>query len=503
MSGQTLWAEAARLLLLGAALLPAGARPAVADNAPAALRRRDQGGVISVAVDTGSASGARRHPSVGVSAARVASAAGSARRGRRVPCAVSLAQPGRIHGEGAAPGSVEVETTAGCRWTVAVAEPWIHVTGGTSARVGAGLVSYAVDANPTFSERRGTIVVQTRAYTVTQSGRSCALSLAPASVTLAGVAGGGSFGVTLPAGCGWTATTATPWVHLTAPVTGNGNGTVVFAVDANPAADRRTGAITVQGQTFTVRQDGGPEITITLPGGVPLVLVRIPAGTFFMGSPDGERGRESFEGPRHQVTITRPFYLGKREVTQEQWQAMTGSNPSQFGCPAVTGCAVDSVTWNDNAVAGGFIALLNQQQQTKRFRLPPEAEWEYAARAGTTTRFSHGDVTGCGDGCEICPTHESYVWWCGNTGVEPSLANPWGLFHMHGNVIEWVQDWYSGYPGTAQVDPSGPSSGSQRVARGGAWSREARECRSAKRFASYPEINHWATGFRLARSVAE
>jgi formylglycine-generating enzyme required for sulfatase activity len=258
----------------------------------------------------------------------------------------------------------------------------------------------------------------------------------------------------------------------------------------------------------------GEEITITLPGGVPLVLVKIPKGTFLMGSPDSERGRGSDE-IQHQVTISQDYYLGKYEVTQQQWYAVMADHPSYVPCGP--DCPVENTKWND--ICGGptgsvcaptsFIGKVNQLLGTTKFRLPTEAEWERAARGGTTTRYSYGDALECQDTlCEGCATHGQYMWYCGNAlhtthPVGQTLPNPYGLYDIHGNVSEWVADWYGDYPSLAVTDPSGPSTGQVRVFRGSSWTGYAGQGRSAERVSSSPS-NWWAdVGFRLARSAAE
>ncbi|HPC82023.1 MAG TPA: formylglycine-generating enzyme family protein [Thermoanaerobaculaceae bacterium] len=261
----------------------------------------------------------------------------------------------------------------------------------------------------------------------------------------------------------------------------------------------------------------GQEITIMLPGNVPLVLVKIPKGTFTMGSPDSERGRDSDEGPQHQVTISQDYYMGKYEVTQRQWASVMGSNPSS-GCGSFgigDDYPVYCVSWND--ICGGttgssctstsFIGKVNQLLGTTKFRLPTEAEWERAARGGTTGPFSFDTSanpswdTECGD----FPQADPYMWWCNNSGstshpVGQKLANPYGLFDMHGNVWEWVADWYGSYSSGAVTDPTGPSSGLSRVVRDGGWDYYARGCRSAGRDDISPGRRYAYLGFRLARS---
>lgn len=257
--------------------------------------------------------------------------------------------------------------------------------------------------------------------------------------------------------------------------------------------------------TATNPSSGGQEITVTLPGGVPLELVRIPAGTFQMGAPEREKGSAYEEGPAHQVTLTSDYYMGKYEVTQAQWVAVMGTNPSSFSACGGN-CPVSRVSWDDIRGANGFIAKLNQALGATKFRLPTEAEWERAARAGTQTRFSFGDALDGDDICGVNAAASPYVWWCGNAGNTPHVvgakgANPYGLFDLHGNVFEWVEDWEGSYPSTAQTNPTGPATGSYRVIRGGSWDYNLFNARSAYRFGHAPTYRLNYLGFRLARSL--
>ena len=240
------------------------------------------------------------------------------------------------------------------------------------------------------------------------------------------------------------------------------------------------------------------EQTVTLPGRVRLILVRIPAGTFTMGSPDSEQGRSSREGPQHSVTLTQDFWLGKYPVTQAQWQAVMGNNPSYFKGAQNP---VEQVSWDD---AQAFITALNAHiretdQGPATFRLPSEAEWEYACRAGTTTRFYWGDDP---NASQI----DAYAWYIGNGGnatthpVGQKHPNAWGLYDMSGNVWEWCQDWYGKYSSGAVTDPTGPHSGSFRVLRGGSWDYDPEYCRSADRFNLTPDIRNYYYGFRVVRT---
>jgi formylglycine-generating enzyme required for sulfatase activity len=230
------------------------------------------------------------------------------------------------------------------------------------------------------------------------------------------------------------------------------------------------------------------ELTLDCGNGVSMKLALIPAGRFQMGSPSGESGRYNDEGPQHLVTISRPFYMGIYEVTQEQYRAVIGSSPSHF---SGSQNPVEQVSWND---ATEFCRKLSQQTG-RTVRLPTEAEWEYACRAGTSTRFSFGDSDGSLD---------SYAWYSSNSGsqthpVGQKQPNAWGLYDMHGNVWEWCSDWYAdSYANANNVDPQGPGSGTSRVLRGGGWGYYPSICRSAYRAGGVPDGRNDGLGFRVA-----
>lgn len=341
----------------------------------------------------------------------------------------------------------------------------------------------------------------------------CTLSVAPSSRSFPISGGGGTFTVTTSqTPCSWTASSNADWIAVTSGSTGSGTQNVTYAVNSNPGP-ARSGTITVAGQVVTIDQAGGTdEITVSLPGGVALVLVRIPAGTFLMGSPGAEAGRVADE-VSHPVTLTRDFYMGKTEVTQKQWRAVMGS--TNAGCGTFgdgDNYPIYCVSWNDIAGAGGFLEKLNShlsstgQPGAGAFRLPSEAEWERAARAQTQTRFSFGDAAGASGSCGGSPSADPHVWWCGNSssGTQPvalKLPNTFGLYDMHGNVAEWCQDRYGSYPAAAVTDPPGPLTGTVRVLRGGSWFLDLGLCRSAVRDYEGPNFRSGSIGFRLARSL--
>jgi formylglycine-generating enzyme required for sulfatase activity len=218
-------------------------------------------------------------------------------------------------------------------------------------------------------------------------------------------------------------------------------------------------------------------------------FVVIPPGEFIMGSPKDEPGRRDDEA-LHKVTLTKPFQMGMHEVTQEQYEHVMGNNPSYS-----TGAnkPVEKVSWND---AVEFCRKLSEHEGVT-YRLPTEAEWEYACRAGTTTDYSFGD-----DKSEL----GEYAWYYANSGgsthpVGELKPNAWGVYDMHGNVWEWCQDWLAAYGSeNVVIDPTGPASGEHRVLRGGAFTNQPRFVRAAYRNTFLPDNRLNKYGFRLART---
>jgi len=214
--------------------------------------------------------------------------------------------------------------------------------------------------------------------------------------------------------------------------------------------------------------------------GVKLEMVWCPSGSFMMGSPESEADR-NWDETQHRVTLTKGFWMGKTEVTQRQWMAVMGSNPSTF---KGTDLPVEGVSWED---CQEFCKKLNEKLAGGRYRLPTEAEWEYACRAGTTGPYAGKlDDVGWSSGISEGRTHE----------VGQKRANAWGLYDMHGNVREWCQDWYDRYPGGNVIDPAGAMSGSYRVLRGGSWYFNAYGCRSAYRYIFTSDLAYSGVGFR-------
>jgi formylglycine-generating enzyme required for sulfatase activity len=227
-----------------------------------------------------------------------------------------------------------------------------------------------------------------------------------------------------------------------------------------------------------------------------LELIWVNPGSFTMGSPSDEEFRNKAEGPQTQVTLTKGFWLGKTEVTQAQYEAITGENPSTFkniGKDA----PVERVSWID---ATAFCEKLTQRERAANrlpdgyaYTLPTEAQWEYACRAATTTAYV-GDP-------------ETTAWFEKNSNasthpVAQKRANPWGFHDITGNVIEWCYDWYGNYPGGSLTDPAGPERGYYRIARGGSWRTAERTLRPASRSGGSEGRLDYTIGFRLALAPA-
>jgi formylglycine-generating enzyme len=240
-------------------------------------------------------------------------------------------------------------------------------------------------------------------------------------------------------------------------------------------------------------------------------MIRVNGGAFLMGSPETEAGRNYVdESPQHKVTVS-SFYMAKYPVTQTEYEAVMGENPSHHVAPDNP---VEKVTWlnavdycNKRSIKEGLTPVytiegnkVTWNRAANGYRLPTEAEWEYACRAGTQTPFYTGDKL------------DEAGWYRGNTRNMETLArspfpvglkkpNAFGLYDMHGNVLEWCWDFFAPYTAAEQVDPTGPATGDRRVYRGGCWDFEELNCRSAYRFRQHVNFKFFYNGFRVARSL--
>ena len=231
----------------------------------------------------------------------------------------------------------------------------------------------------------------------------------------------------------------------------------------------------------------------TITNRIGMELILIPSGSFKMGGDKNLEQAEDHETPRHRVNISKTFYMGKYVVTQREWFEIMNDNPSEFKDETRP---VERVSWND---VQGFIQKLNEKEEADTYRLPFEAEWEYAARADTESAYSFRvDIN----------TLTQYAWYRKNSDrktrpVGRLKPNPWGLHDVHGNVHEWCQDWFDKnyYSQSPSKDPLGPSSGLAKVLRGGDWGSEDWYCRCASRSLSSPDRRSSRVGFRLIRTV--
>ena len=251
----------------------------------------------------------------------------------------------------------------------------------------------------------------------------------------------------------------------------------------------------VAGAQVPATQPAGNTITLDLGGTVTLKLAPIPAGKFLMGSLAAEQSRfkDGFKDEtQHEVTIRKPFHMGIYLVTQEQYQQVMGKNPSKFKGPSNP---VENVTWDD---AVEFCKKLSAKTG-KSLRLPTEAQWEYACRAGSTTAYCNGDTVE--DLKKVGWASYDGKWGSAKTTkpVGSLQPNAWGLYDMHGNLWEYCADWYAAdaYANPNRIDPQGPETGTMRVVRGGPWNDFPRDCRSAKREKRPPGSKSFSGGFRV------
>jgi formylglycine-generating enzyme required for sulfatase activity len=260
-------------------------------------------------------------------------------------------------------------------------------------------------------------------------------------------------------------------------------GFVVAAVVVAAAAARLRAPGAGQGATGWTERVAGIE------------FIRVPAGSFTMGTPQTEAGREAQE-TEHRVTLSRAFYLGKYEVTQAQWTTVMGANPSQFA-DCGPSCPVERVSFQD---VEEFISRLNARGDGG-YRLPTEAEWEYACRAGGSQPFGHSSSLSSRDAnIDGEFPYDAPRGGARNrtTRVGYFAANGWGFFDMSGNVWEWTADWYCPYPADGAIDPVGSCQSDYRVIRGGSWKFDGNSARCGLRYTHRPQDRGPSLGFRVA-----
>jgi formylglycine-generating enzyme required for sulfatase activity len=260
---------------------------------------------------------------------------------------------------------------------------------------------------------------------------------------------------------------------------------------------------------ITALQADAKQATYAFSNSINLQFAHIPAGDFLMGSSLSELGRDDDES-QHRVTIKKDFFISTTEISQEQFQTIMGYNPSEYKNRGKN-YPVDQVSWNE---CQEFIQKLNQKEKTNKYRLPTEAEWEYACRAGTNTAFVSGEITGTS--CQIFEKLNEVAWYCGNSDHVPHRVaqkkpNPWGIYDMHGNVQEWCLDHCKGMSTWSRragaitdtyvddiIDPLS-TQGDLRIFRGGSWNQSSKYARSADRNYYRPNTKRNYLGFRIVK----
>jgi formylglycine-generating enzyme required for sulfatase activity len=410
-------------------------------------------------------------------------------------------------------GTYSFDIRSNISWIIATDQSWCTVS--PASGKGNMTISVNLTQNTSAQPRTATISVRvgnlTATITVTQSGSAALVNLtvSPMSYNLA-ADGGTSEAFTVTSNQTWTVTSNASWLTVSKS-SGSNNSTFKVTAYANASTVQRTAAVTVSGggitRKITVTQDGQPVTPLSAD------MVFVKGGTFVMGCTD-EQGSDCYgvEKPAHQVTLN-SFYISKYEVTQKEWLDIMGKSVSQIASENAGGTygvgdkyPMYFVSWTDivgnygttqiiNGItyySNGFIYKLNQKTGQK-YRLPTEAEWEYAARGGAVSKgykYSGSNTLG------------NVAWYVENSSgkthpVGSKQANELGIFDMSGNVWEWCADWYGDYSNSAQSNPTGPETGTFRVFRGGGWLNSAGSTRVSYRYI-YPDYSYHYIGFRLA-----
>ena len=411
-------------------------------------------------------------------------------------------------------GEQTFKITANTSWAVSSDRTWCSVNPTSGSNNGS--VTVKVSENTQTSARTATISVKTdagiRTVSVTQNGASEQVSLSVSDMEFA--AGSGSKIFRIKSNTAWAVSSNKNWCSVS-QTSGSGDGSVTVSVDENTSPSSRTATITVESATITrrlaVTQNGATPVTppssqdrsFTV-GGVTFKMIAVEGGTFTMGA-TSEQGSDavSDEKPTHSVTLS-SYSIGETEVTQALWQAVMGQNPTSDGSQWSSTYGLGGnypayyVSWND---CQDFIRRLNALTG-ENFRLPTEAEWEYAARGGNKSRgYKYAGSNTLGNVAwywDNIPSQSSGSAGYGTQVVATKSPNELGLYDMSGNVWEWCQDWYGSYSSGSQTNPTGPGSGDYRVYRGGSWYSLARDCRVSHRYSDAPSYRYSNIGLRLA-----
>lgn len=408
---------------------------------------------------------------------------------------LKVSEPGQFGAKG---GEQAMTVTATATWTISKSSgnDWLTIKP-ESGNGGTSQVTLTAVENTLKEVRTATLTIRsgnlTKSVDVSQSAANPEVSLDTNNLEFTSDNGLKTFKIT--SNTSWTVVSDQTWCSVS-PTSGSGDGSVTVSVQENTSTTVRTATITIESdavtKTIAVTQSGAAppsqDRTFTV-GGVQFKMIAVEGGTFTMGA-TSEQGDDAYdwEKPAHSVTLS-SYSIGETEVTQALWQAVFGDdhNPSYF---RGSNRPVEQVSWND---CQDFISNLNAVTG-EHFRLPTEAEWEFAARGGNKSRgYKYAGSN----------TIDNIAWYWDNSNSEThnvatKQANELGLYDMSGNVWEWCYDWYGSYSSSAQTNPTGPTSGSARVARGGSWSYYGRSCRTSDRDNGTPSHRIFNIGFRLA-----
>ena len=427
---------------------------------------------------------------------------------------LKVSEPGQFGAKG---GEQTVTVTATAAWKISkgTGSDWLTIKP-ESGSAGTAQVTLTAAENSAKDSRKATITVQsgelTKSIDVSQSAASPTLTLNIDNMEFA--AGSGSKIFSIKSNTTWAVSSNENWCSVS-PTSGSGDGSVTVSVDENTSTSSRTATITVESatikRTLAVTQNGvtptpapaSQDRTFTV-GGVSFKMIAVEGGTFTMGG-TSEQGSDAYdwEKPTHSVTLS-SYSIGETEVTQALWQAVMGQKPTSDGSQWSSTYGLGNnypayyVSWHD---CQGFIRRLNALTG-ENFRLPTEAEWEYAARGGNKSRgYKYAGSNTLGNVAwywDNIPSQSSGSAGYGTQVVATKSPNELGLYDMSGNVWEWCQDCDGSYSSGSQTNPTGPSSGDYRVRRGGDWLDYARACRVSNRFNTDPTFRRYAIGLRLA-----
>lgn len=395
-------------------------------------------------------------------------------------------------------GEQTIVITASDAWSIkkSSGSSWLTIKP-ESGKAGTTTVTLSATENTSTDSRTSTLTIQcgglSKSVKVTQAATGTVISLDTNTLEFTSESGKKTFNIS--SNSSWTVSSDKTWCSVS-PTNGSGKGNVTVTVQVNTSTSARTATISIKSgsttKTLTVKQNGATnpsskdrEFTI---GNVKFKMISVEGGTFTMGG-TSEQGSDAddSERPTHKVTLS-SYYIGETEVTQALWQAVMGSNPSsQKG----SNRPVEKVSWND---CQEFLKKLNAKTG-QNFRLPTEAEWEYAARGGKKSKGYKYSGSNKIDNVAWYNYNSSYR----THDVATKQANELGIYDMSGNVWEWCSDWwlYNSYTSSAQTNPKGPTSGTSRVLRGGHFSHEATTCRNSARSYNLPTKGNECIGFRI------